>query len=73
MYLSESNRCTRELRYLDMSSNSIGDKGAKCLSESLHKKKNFRHLDLSRNNIGDEGAAELSKLFTTNYERTQTS
>ena len=73
MYLSESNRFTRELRYLDMSSNSIGDKGAKCLSESLHKKKNFRHLDLSRNNIGDEGAAELSKLFTTNYERTQTS
>ena len=54
-------RVKMKLRHLDLSSNNIGDEGARYVSKSIHGMRELRHLDLSSNNIGDEGAKYLSQ------------
>ena len=63
-------RVNTSLTTLDLSENSIGDKGASSLSEALRVNTSLTSLHLSENSIGDEGASSLSEALTVNTSLT---
>ncbi|KAF9815941.1 hypothetical protein SFRURICE_009839 [Spodoptera frugiperda] len=44
---------------LNLTSNKIGDEGAKCLADALRTNRHLRYLNLADNLIGDEGAIRI--------------
>ncbi|MFU7500167.1 MAG: hypothetical protein ACJBCI_00340 [Candidatus Tisiphia sp.] len=51
---------------LDLSSNNLGDNGAKVVAGIIQNSTELRHLDLSNNKIGSEGMGALSSAFDHN-------
>ena len=51
---------------LNISKNSIGDVGARCIAAALRQNTTVVHINLSNNGIGHEGAAELFEMLEEN-------
>ncbi|XP_044170560.1 NLR family CARD domain-containing protein 3-like [Acropora millepora] len=58
------------LTSLDLSHTSIGDEGAKSISEALRVNTSLTSLDLSHNSIHDEGAKSISEALRVNTSLT---
>ena len=54
------------LQQLDVSNNSIGDRGATVLAEMLKKNSTLQQLDVSRNSIHSGGATALAEMLKEN-------
>lgn len=54
------------MNYIDLSYNSICDKGVKALAKSLAKNHTLTEIVLDNNNIGNNGAKAVAESLLTN-------
>lgn len=64
--IGQALRGNKNLTYLNLSHNSIGDVGGKYLAIMLCRNRCLRDLDVSTNQIGDDGASEFADFLELN-------